>query len=128
MGRLRKALVIEDTSFVQNSFYFYFYELGWDKPTIVSGGEEALRILQEGADAFDVVILDQRLPGISGVKTLAAARETVRNMPPVVMITGIEKAKGELEERGLSVDAFLLKNKFSKETLEELLARVLDKD
>lgn len=50
-------------------------------------GEEALAVLAEGA--FDLVILDYRMPGLSGVDVLAAIRERHRETElPVMMVSG----------------------------------------
>ncbi len=48
-------------------------------------GEEALTILKR--EAFDVVLLDIKLPGMSGLEVLKEIRQTYVNLP-VVMITG----------------------------------------
>lgn len=55
------------------------------KVCICGSGEEALKILQE--DVFDVVLLDIKLPGISGLEVLKNIRDTNKNLP-VIMITG----------------------------------------
>jgi len=50
-----------------------------------ASGEEALSILKE--EIFDVVLLDIKLPGISGLEVLKEIRQKYTNLP-VVMITG----------------------------------------
>jgi DNA-binding response OmpR family regulator len=130
VSKLKKALIIEDTASVQNTFVIYFRALGWAAPMIVAKGEEALDILQDPANTFDVIILDQKLPGKSGVATLAAARQTIENLPPVIMITGIDETEvfSALAERELSVDAFMPKSKLKNfRMLGELLAQVLER-
>ena len=50
-----------------------------------SSGEEALAILKK--ETFDVVLLDIKLPGMSGLEVLKEIRQKYINLP-VVMITG----------------------------------------
>lgn len=52
---------------------------------ICGTGEEALDLLKK--DSFDVVLLDIKLPGISGLEVLKNIRDTNKNLP-VIMITG----------------------------------------
>jgi DNA-binding response OmpR family regulator len=53
--------------------------------TICGSGEEALEQLNK--DKFDVVLLDIKLPGISGLEVLKNIRESDKELP-VIMITG----------------------------------------
>lgn len=48
-------------------------------------GEDALEMLKK--DSFDIVLLDIKLPGISGLEVLKNIRDTDKNLP-VIMITG----------------------------------------
>ena len=54
-------------------------------PITCGSGEEALAILKK--ETFDVVLLDIKLPGMSGLEVLKDMREKYANLP-VVMITG----------------------------------------
>ncbi|MFA6129776.1 MAG: response regulator [Candidatus Omnitrophota bacterium] len=55
------------------------------KVTTCSTGEEALEMLKK--DSFDIVLLDIKLPGISGLEVLKNIRDTDKCLP-VIMITG----------------------------------------
>ncbi len=55
------------------------------KISVCGTGEEALDLLKK--DNFDVVLLDIKLPGISGLEVLKNIRDTDKNLP-VIMITG----------------------------------------
>jgi len=55
------------------------------KVSISATGEEALELLKK--DTFDVVLLDIKLPGISGLEVLKNIRDTNKDLP-VIMITG----------------------------------------
>ncbi|MBU0547797.1 MAG: response regulator [Candidatus Omnitrophica bacterium] len=55
------------------------------KVSVCPTGEEALELLKK--DTFDVVLLDIKLPGISGLEVLKNIRDTDKSLP-VIMITG----------------------------------------
>ena len=54
-------------------------------PVSCGSGEEALEILKK--ETFDVVLLDIKLPGMTGLEVLKEIRQKYANLP-VVMITG----------------------------------------
>jgi len=81
---LYKILVVDDEAPVRDLFEELFKKE--DCQTVVcSSGEEALKILKD--ETFDVVLLDIKLPGMSGLQVLKSIREINKNLP-VVMITG----------------------------------------
>ncbi len=53
-------------------------------------GESGLRAL--AADEFDVIALDQNMPGLDGLGTLARIHE-IPNHPPVIFVTGEQNTK-----------------------------------
>jgi CheY-like chemotaxis protein len=59
--------------------------LGLDAEAVASG-EEALELLQSGA-AFDVILLDVSMPGMSGEESLARIRALDQEVP-VILISG----------------------------------------
>src|ERR1041384_6540216 len=62
--------------------------------TPLSNGHDALELLKE--KSVDVVLLDESMPGLSGLETLARIKE-VRPALPVVMVTKNE-AENIMEE------------------------------
>jgi CheY-like chemotaxis protein/HAMP domain-containing protein len=99
MPRRRRLLVVEDSAAEQLSIREL---LGHDDIEIVSAttGEEALTILKE--QQIDCVVLDLRLPDISGFEVLNRIRDD-ENLPdlPVVVFTGREltpEHAGQLRE------------------------------
>jgi len=72
----------------------------------VASGEEAVEAL--GAGKFDLVLLDETMPGKSGLETLQEIKEISAGMP-VIMITKNE-AEGLMEQAiGMKIDDYLLK-------------------
>jgi DNA-binding NtrC family response regulator len=55
-----------------------------------SDGESGLRAL--AAEEFDVIALDQNMPGLDGLATLARIH-AIANHPPVIFVTGAQDSK-----------------------------------
>src|SRR4051812_35326643 len=53
-------------------------------------GESGLRAL--AAEEFDVIALDQNMPGLDGLATLVRIHE-IANHPPVIFVTGVHDSK-----------------------------------
>ena len=77
------------------------------------GGEEALDTIDE---AVDIVLLDRRMPGLSGDKVLERIRERGYDCR-VAMVTAVDPDFGVLE---LSFDEYLVKP-LSKEDIHEVV-------
>ncbi|MGD2137905.1 MAG: response regulator [Gammaproteobacteria bacterium] len=65
-----RILIVDDEPFIVLGLRTYLEDEGWTVEGAGSG-EEALEMISSGG-RFDVCILDQRLPGISGDATLRA--------------------------------------------------------
>ncbi|HJU74977.1 MAG TPA: response regulator, partial [Gemmatimonadaceae bacterium] len=91
--RAKRLLIVEDNPAEQISIAEL---LGHDdiRVNVVATGEEALRTLR--AESFDCVVLDLRLPDMSGFEVLEAIRDDVglRDVP-VVVFTGKELSPDE---------------------------------
>jgi len=81
---LYKILIVDDEPPVRDLFEDLFKKEDCQTITCASG-EEALAHLKK--DVFDVVLLDIKLPGMSGLEVLKNIRDTHKDLP-VVMITG----------------------------------------
>jgi signal transduction histidine kinase len=83
-----RVLLVEDSLHDQLAFKRALEraELPFDL-TICDKAEEIQTVMQKGSDAFDMVVVDQNLPGQYG---LQAYRELRRNsdLPPFIMLTG----------------------------------------
>lgn len=81
---LYKILVIDDEAPVRELLEDLFKKEDC-LPITCASGEEALAILKK--EVFDVVLLDIKLSGVSGLEVLKDIREKYANLP-VVVITG----------------------------------------
>ena len=91
--RRKRLLVVEDNAAEQLSIKEL---LGYEDidVTVVSTGEEALKVV--GAQTFDCIVLDLRLPDMSGFEVLERFRDTPDlGDVPVVVFTGKELSPEE---------------------------------
>jgi len=56
--------------------------------TTCQSGTEAINLINESD--FDIVLLDENMPGLSGLETLSAIKE-IKSTLPIVMITKSEE-------------------------------------
>ena len=83
----------------------YLEEKGYSLTPAISGND-ALDYLQE--KSFDLIFLDENMPGLSGLETLAIINENFPNIP-VVMITKSEEESIMEEAIGSKISDYLIK-------------------
>ncbi len=85
--------------------------------------ENALRRFRENPNAFDVVITDYTMPGMTG---LVLSREILRIEPdmPILLFTGHNDAVDEESAKAAGVREFLMKP-FTRRDLAEVVGKVL---
>ncbi len=104
-ARALKILHVEDNKFVASAVKDTLNMEGWEVETCTDGAA-ALKKL-ESAEHYDLLLLDNKLPIVSGVELTRAARELPhRQRTPVVMLSA---AYCEREAWDAGVDAFLRK-------------------
>jgi len=69
--------------------------------TCAETGDEGLKTLGSGTVGFDVVLLDQLMPGMSGMETLAGIKIMAPDLP-VIIITGsvFDETSAEILDQG----------------------------
>ena len=111
-----KVLVIEDDPTVGQFVKRGLEEQRWGVD-LVSDGEEGER--RAGSEAYDLVILDMRLPGKSGLQVLHALRARGFERP-VLVLTAQDAIDAKVETLRAGADDYVTK----PFAFEELLARV----
>ncbi len=89
----------------------------------LSNPRKALDVFRRQPDAFDLVIMDQTMPQMSGIDL---AHEILRARPhlPVILCTGYSETINEKDALAAGVSAFMLKP-FSVKEIAETIRRVL---
>ncbi len=92
--------------------------------TVRSNSLDALATFQNDPAAFDVIITDQTMPGMTGAD-LARRMLQIRPDIPIILCTGYSNLIDEKTAKSLGVKEFTLKP-LTKGTIAKLLRKVLD--
>jgi len=104
---MSRVLVVEDEQHLAEGLRFNLEAEGY-QVHLVDTGEAALETLKAEAPAFDVVILDVMLPGISGFGVISQMRES-GHFVPTLMLTARGHAEDVLQGFAAGADDYLTK-------------------
>jgi two-component system NtrC family sensor kinase len=118
-------LVVDDEPEIAQSLADFLVEKEGYRVSRVNSGESAIFFLQETADGqsspVDLVLLDVRMPGISGLEVLAWIREHTRlQYLRVIVLTAAIGSREKVEALSIGADDYITKPYYHP----ELLARV----
>ncbi len=113
-----EVLVVDDESRLADLFAAWLDSDGWDVETAY-GGQTAL---EKMSDAVEVVLLDRRMPGLSGDDVLTEIREADYDTR-VVMVTAVDP---DFDIIDMGFDDYLVKP-VSKDELLDLVERVVNR-
>jgi two-component system, chemotaxis family, chemotaxis protein CheY len=118
-----KFLVVDDFSTMRRIVKNLLHDLGYPNVTEADDGKTALPMLQAGA--FDFLISDWNMPGMSGLDLVKAVRSDARLAKlPVLMLTAEAKREQIIEAAQAGVNGYVIKP-FTAETLKEKLDKIL---
>jgi len=117
-----QILVVDDDRHMRTACLRALSAAGW-AVTGAETGDEALQLLENKTQKPDVVLLDQLMPGISGMETLSRIQELYPGVPVVIMTGFItEESMRDLKRQG----AFdCLAKPFTPEQLRNVVRRAL---
>lgn len=100
-----KILWADDEIELLKPHVLFLKEKGFEVKT-VNNGMDAAELVEE--ESFDIVFLDENMPGLSGLETLSRIKETNPTVP-VVMITKSEEETIMEEAIGSKISDYLIK-------------------
>lgn len=112
-----QILIAEDEKEIAHSLKKSLIEAGHE-PTIAHDGEKAIHLLNK--HEFDLMLLDWRMPKISGLKAIKMLRADGNNIP-IILITALNDISNKVEALNCGADDYITKP-FS---FEEVLARIM---
>lgn len=80
-----KVLVVDDEDSIQKLVAFNFTRAGFEVET-ASNGEEAVGVVLETKNPFDIIILDLMMPGMDGLEACKKLR-SMGNHTPIILLT-----------------------------------------
>lgn len=118
----QKILWVDDEIELLRSHIIFLTEKGYDIST-VTNGEDALEEIRR--TNFDIIFLDEMMPGMGGLHTLSFIKEISPNIP-VVMVTKNEEESVMNEAIGSKISDFLIKPVVPSQLLL-VLKKILDR-
>ena len=122
---LKSVLIVDDEVLLARTLANAMRDAGWEAVTEGSAESASLRLFPH--HRFDVVVLDHRLPGESGVSLLERMRAE-HDQTPAILMTAYETASMRSRATELSVSGFFRKPFDLGELLERLEEIVRDQD
>ena len=114
-------LIVDDDAALRDRLAETMHDLGY-QVRLATSGREALAIL--ASTEIHGVLLDLRMPGdMDGIEVLGRIR-TIKNGPPVVVLTAFASAENTIEAMRIGAFDHLTKP-IGRQELRELLARML---
>ncbi len=104
-AKRQRILWVDDEIDLLRSHILYLEEKGY-RVTPVSNGRDALDLVSQ--ETFDVVLLDEMMPGMGGLEVLEAIKASAPRLP-VVMITKSEEENLMNEALGHKISDYLIK-------------------
>jgi DNA-binding NtrC family response regulator len=115
-----RILVIDDDRHMRNVCSRVLSNAGW-LVSCAETGDEGLAAVLNSIEKIDVVLLDQLMPGLSGMDVLDQIREANPNLPVVIMTGSMtEESAQEILKRGASD---CLSKPFTPEQLREAIRK-----
>ena len=116
-----RVLIVDDEDSIRDYLSMMLEREGYDVAACESG-RKALRLNTK--EAFDVVITDIQLPGMSGIEILTSLRESDPTVP-VIIITGHASQESAIEALNVGAFYYLLKP-VSNEELKQVVRNALE--
>jgi CheY-like chemotaxis protein len=88
--------------------HIMFLETRGYSVTPVFSGDDGLHLLREDLERFDIVLVDEQMPGKDGLTVLSEIKEMIPDMP-VVMVTKSEEEELMEKAIGRKIDGYLTK-------------------
>jgi len=119
-----RILVVEDSPLVQKMYGLAFSQR---QNTLVTcdNGRDALDILNACGEAFELILLDLRMPDMDGVEFLKAVRRQGL-LTPVILTTGERADSPLLVEAQTLGGGRVIHKKWKPNELKDLALRVLE--
>ncbi len=118
---VRRILWVDDEIELLKAHVMFLEQKGYEVTTAASGGDAVDLVSRR---RFDIVLLDESMPGMGGLETLARIRDLDATLP-VVMITKNEEERLMQEAIGRSITDYLLKP-VNPLQIHSALTRILD--
>lgn len=117
MDGIASILIVDDNpKYLKDTLPMYGYDV-----TVVENGIEAMKVLSESTNRFDLILLDVMMPEMNGWDTLKAIRKNKNTKYiPVIMLTAVSEDQKIVSGLKIGADDYIVKPFI----LPNLLARI----
>lgn len=120
-----RVLIVDDNEVCRTIEEKIISSFGYQSRSVASG-EEALAILCDAQEAFDVVLMDWDMPGIDGLEASRRIRQHFKSKAPaIVLVTGVSNEKIYDEAGSFGIDGFVVKP-VNRDVLQHVVLKSLD--
>lgn len=120
-----KILIVDDFSTMRRIIKNLLRDLGFTNTSEADDGLTALPMLQSGA--FDFLVTDWNMPGMSGIDLLRQVRQDERLKGiPVLMVTAEAKREQIIEAAQAGVNGYVVKP-FTAQVLQEKIEKIFER-
>ena len=121
-----KILVVEDSALLRRMYHLAFPRREHELDT-AEGGRQALDLLAESRPPHDIILLDLRMPDMSGVEFIRTMRRgAARGGAPIVVTTAEPDDSHLLREAKALGVAAVVKKPWKPQQLRAVVQAVLD--
>lgn len=106
-GSRKKVLWVDDEIERLRAHIMFLETRGYNVVPVFTG-DDAIQLVREKPDEFDIVLLDEQMPGKDGLTTLEEIKALRPNLP-VVMVTKSEEENVMEQALGKKIDGYLTK-------------------
>ena len=120
---MKTILVVEDDKALNQAVVLKLKRKGYN-PVSVFTAEDAMKVLEEGADKIDFIWLDILLPGMSGLDFLRLIRENQKLKDKKVAIVSVSGGDDKQKEaKGLGVVDYIIKSNYNLNDIIEMVSK-----
>jgi CheY-like chemotaxis protein len=123
-GKKKRILVVDDEPFLLSMLIDFCEEIGVDTVP-AQNGEEALKLV--ASEPVDMVTIDQRMPGLSGVEVLAKLKSDPKTagLPVILLSASALLFEKEAKDKGaVGILQKPVKHKELKAMIEKCLGKI----
>jgi DNA-binding NtrC family response regulator len=97
---MARILIIDDDQHMRKACSRVLSKAGWDV-ACAETGDEGLRTIQNATEPIDAILLDQLMPGMSGMDVLAEVQAMKPSIPVIIMTGSVtDESAAELKKKG----------------------------
>ena len=123
-----KVLVVDDDEILLKTAEDTLASLG-AKPFITTSGEEALKLIKESKDdQFKVIILDWKMPDMSGLELSNKIKQIDNNDIPIILVSAYDWSEIEKEAKDAGINGFIFKPLFRSKIYQKIMDLTNHKD